>query len=168
MPELCTLRDHLQTNTNTLKSLLNHRTSDNRYSSRKLANFYININCFFRLSLKKKKDYLKYTLYRPRQAKLCLRESQSLAYAVSASTQSDQVLHCSLTESLDIAKCMNGEQRPRWYFAHAQDDLNLRILCIDTLDTAHMIIIRHRRKYYENTLIQIYRKFQLKEMKIFR
>ena len=37
---------------------------------------------------------------------------------------------------------MNGEQRPGWYFAHAQDDPNLRILCMFegtfSLDAAHM------------------------------
>ena len=45
-----------------------------------------------------------------------------------ASAQSDQGLHCPLTESLDTIECMNGEQKPGWYLAHAQDDLNLRIL----------------------------------------
>ena len=29
-----------------------------------------------------------------------------------------------------IIGCMNGEQRSRWYFAHAQDNVNLRILCM--------------------------------------
>ena len=33
-----------------------------------------------------------------------------------------------LTESLDTTECMNGGQRPGWFFAHAQDDLNLPIL----------------------------------------
>ena len=28
----------------------------------------------------------------------------------------------------DTTECMNGEQRPGCYFAHAQDDLNLHIL----------------------------------------
>ena len=31
----------------------------------------------------------------------------------------------SLTESLDTIDCMNGQQMPRWYFAHEQDDLNI-------------------------------------------
>ena len=44
--------------------------------------------------------------------------------------QSDQCLHCPLTESLDSTECVNGEQRPRWYFAQTQDDLNLLILHI--------------------------------------
>ena len=44
-----------------------------------------------------------------------------------ASLQSDLVLRCPLTESLDTTECINGEQRPRSYFAHAQDDLNLCI-----------------------------------------
>ena len=26
----------------------------------------------------------------------------------------------SANESVDTTECMNGEQRPRWYFAHAQ------------------------------------------------
>ena len=30
-----------------------------------------------------------------------------------ASTQSDQVLHCPLTEPLDTMECMNGEQSPQ-------------------------------------------------------
>ena len=47
-----------------------------------------------------------------------------------ADAQSDQGLHCPLTESLDTTECMNGEQRHGWYFAHAQDDLKLRILCM--------------------------------------
>ena len=44
------------------------------------------------------------------------------------SAPSDQGLHCPLTESLDTAECMNGEQRPKWYFTRAPDDLNLRIM----------------------------------------
>ena len=42
-----------------------------------------------------------------------------------ASAQSDQGLHCLLTESLDATECINGEQQPG-YFGHAQDDLNLQ------------------------------------------
>ena len=46
-----------------------------------------------------------------------------------ASAQTDRDLNCSLLEWLNSTECMNGEQRPGgWYFAHAQDDLNLRIL----------------------------------------
>ena len=41
-----------------------------------------------------------------------------------AVAQSDQDLHCPLTESLDTAEYMNGEQSPGCNFAHAQDDLN--------------------------------------------
>ena len=33
-----------------------------------------------------------------------------------------------LTESLDTIECTKGEQRPGWYFAHAQNDLNVDIL----------------------------------------
>ena len=43
--------------------------------------------------------------------------------------QSNQSFHYLQTESLDTTECMNGEQRPGWYFAHAEDDLNL-ILCV--------------------------------------
>ena len=45
-----------------------------------------------------------------------------------ASAQSDLGLRCPLTEPLDTTECMNGEKRPGWYFAHAQYELNLRIL----------------------------------------
>ena len=48
-----------------------------------------------------------------------------------ASPQSDQGLHCLLTELLDTTEYITGEQRPRWYLVHAQDDLilcNLRML----------------------------------------
>ena len=41
-----------------------------------------------------------------------------------ASAQSDLGLYCPLTESLDTTECMNGQQRPGWCFAHAQDDFN--------------------------------------------
>ena len=44
------------------------------------------------------------------------------------SVQSDQVLPCLQTESLNNTECMNEEQRPSQYFVHAQDDLNLCIL----------------------------------------
>ena len=46
----------------------------------------------------------------------------------SVHPQSDQGLQCQITESLDTTECMNGEQRPGWYFTHVQDDLNLCIL----------------------------------------
>ena len=36
-------------------------------------------------------------------------------------------LHCPLTESLDTTVYINDEKKSGWYFAHAQDDLNLRI-----------------------------------------
>ena len=45
-----------------------------------------------------------------------------------ASAQCDQGLHSPLAETFDGTEYMNGEQRPEWYFTHAQDDLNLRIL----------------------------------------
>ena len=46
---------------------------------------------------------------------------------IRTSVQSDQGLHCPLTESLDTTECMNGKQRAGWYFEHGQDDLNLCI-----------------------------------------
>ena len=52
-----------------------------------------------------------------------------------AFAQSDLGLHCLLTKSLDTTECMHGEQRPRWYFAIAQDDLTLSMFkgtfCLD-------------------------------------
>ena len=44
-----------------------------------------------------------------------------------AYAQSDQSIRCPLIESLDTTEYMNEEQWPV-YFAHAQDDRNLRIL----------------------------------------
>ena len=44
-----------------------------------------------------------------------------------ASAQSVQGLYCPITETLDITECVNGEQMLGGFFAHAQDDLNLRI-----------------------------------------
>ena len=59
-----------------------------------------------------------------------------------ASVQSDQGLHCPLTESLDTTECMNGVQSLGKYFAHAQDDLNMSIMRMFEgtllLDTAHL------------------------------
>ena len=44
------------------------------------------------------------------------------------SVQSDQGLLYLLTNSPNTTECMNGEQRPGWYFVNVQDDLNLCIL----------------------------------------
>ena len=41
------------------------------------------------------------------------------------SVQSDQGLHCPLTESLGTIESMNGEQRHRWNFGHVKNDVNL-------------------------------------------
>ena len=64
-----------------------------------------------------------------------------------ADAQSDQGLHCPLAESLDTTECMKGEQRPGWYFAHAQNDLNLRILLMFEgsfwLDAVHKLVHVH-------------------------
>ena len=42
--------------------------------------------------------------------------------------RSDQGLHCTLYELLDTTKERYGEQMPEYYFEHAHNDLNLRIL----------------------------------------
>ena len=72
---------------------------------------------------------------RPRSE--CTYETASIA-----SAQSDQCLHCLLTEPLDITECMTEEQRPGWYFVHAQDDLNLRMFeGTFLLDMAQMVLV---------------------------
>ena len=69
-----------------------------------------------------------------------------------ASTQSDQGPYCPQTESLDTTE----EQRPRWYFAHAQDDL---ILCIFGMfegtfmvDAVHMQIATAKIRLHIHTV----------------
>ena len=46
----------------------------------------------------------------------------------NTSAQSDQGPHCSLTESLDITECMNGDQMPGWGLGQAQDNVHPHIL----------------------------------------
>ena len=41
-----------------------------------------------------------------------------------------RVFPCQLKESVDTTECINGDQRPRKYFAHVQDGLNQQILRI--------------------------------------
>ena len=57
----------------------------------------------------------------------------------------DQDLHCPLTQSLDTTECKNKEKRIGWYFAHAQDDLSLRIFANVwrhfTLEAANLMIL---------------------------
>ena len=64
-----------------------------------------------------------------------------------ASIQSDQGLHCPLTESLDTTECISGEQRSGLYFTHSQDDLNLQILHMFegtySLDAAQLLSFQH-------------------------
>ena len=74
-------------------------------------------------------NYNNYSIYWPRHAETCLRDlcGQRRTRSACASTQTDQGLHCPLIEPLHSTICINGEQRSGWYFAHAQDDLNLRI-----------------------------------------
>ena len=63
------------------------------------------------------------------------------AWISCASVQSAQGLHCLLT---DTTECISREQRIRWYFAQAQDDLNLCILRMSegtvSLDVTHLIL----------------------------
>ena len=86
-------------------------------------------------------------IHGPRHAKTCL-----WAFADNKSpdqqAQSDQGLHCPLTESLDTTECLNGEQRPGQYFAHAQADLNLHILCM--FEGTFLLVADHiKHKEYE-------------------
>ena len=71
-----------------------------------------------------------------------MRTANVLVSQLDASALSDQGLRRPLTESSDITKYMNGEQRPGWYFGHAQDDLKLRILRVFegnfSLNAAHL------------------------------
>ena len=53
---------------------------------------------------------------------------QQMPWSACAFVQSDQDLYCMLSKSVDTTECMNREQMPAWYLAHAQGDLNLRIL----------------------------------------
>ena len=45
-----------------------------------------------------------------------------------ADAQSDQGLHCPITELLDTKECINREKSPDKTFHDAQDDTNLRSL----------------------------------------
>ena len=48
---------------------------------------------------------------------------------VCSDAQSELGLQFPLSESLDTTECIKGKQRLRRYFAHAQNELKLRILC---------------------------------------
>ena len=82
------------------------------------------------------------------------------------SAQSDQGLHCLLTESLDTTE-YEWRARAAWYFTHAQDD-NLRILYISegtySLGAAQILFVitsaqrRHseyQRREFENAVFVI-------------
>ena len=62
--------------------------------------------------------------------------------------QADQGLHCLLTDSYDTTECVNEEQRPGYNFAHAQNDLNLRILHMFkgtvSLDVFQITVLLHQ------------------------
>ena len=74
-----------------------------------------------------------------------------------AFAQSDQDLHCPLTE------CKNGKQKPRWYYAHSQNDLKMRILgmfdCTFSLGSAYMIYRTAKHTYMLKRIC-----FQLKKV----
>ena len=93
--------------------------------------------------------------FKPRHSETCLSGvcGQRRPRSACASAQSDQSLHCPLTEALDTTECMNEEQIPGRYFAHVQEDLNLFILRMFegtfSLDTAHLHTTYVRKKYFE-------------------
>ena len=55
-------------------------------------------------------------LIRQRHAKTCLRAYADSEGPDQPAHPADQGFHCPLTKSLDTIECMNGEQRPGWYF----------------------------------------------------
>ena len=66
-----------------------------------------------------------------------------------AFAQSDKALDCLPIESLGTIECMNGEQRPGLYSAHARNDLNLRMLKgTFLLDVAHMTLYMHFVRFF--------------------
>ena len=50
-----------------------------------------------------------------------------------ADAQPDQGLHCLLTDSLDTAKCMNRDQRPRWDCMQGNWKMSLRAHNVDAM-----------------------------------
>ena len=75
--------------------------------------------------------------------------------------QSDQHLHCPLTEFLDITKCKNLEQRRGREFAHAQKT-GIRTFCACTKAlfrfAAHMLIHLYRDPYVHRKEVRTLRK----------
>ena len=53
------------------------------------------------------------------QATYGLRHAKTWLWAYADSEGPDQGLHCPLTKSLDTPECINEEQMPGWYIAHA-------------------------------------------------
>ena len=62
---------------------------------------------------------------------------QRRSRSACASTQSDQCLHYPLPKSFDAIECINGEERPGWNLTHAQNDVNLCLKALFSLDAAH-------------------------------
>ena len=53
------------------------------------------------------------------------RDKRKYAFGACADSEDpDQGLRCSLPESLDTIECINGEQRPGWDLAHAQENVS--------------------------------------------
>ena len=82
----------------------------------------------------------------PRHAKKCLR-----AYADSEGPDKTARMRSLIRaftvrqKSLDTTGCMNAEQRPGWYFVHAQYDLNMHILRMFKVTSL-------RKRAYSNTM----------------
>ena len=94
------------------------------------------------------------TTYRQCHAKKCLAFlcEQWRPRSAWASMQSDQGLHCLLTESLDTTECMKGEQKPRWYFFMPRMIWICKFCaCWKALfffDAAHMFSWRNKKKIF--------------------
>ena len=83
----------------------------------------------------------------PCYTKTCFRENVD---SEGASAQSDQRLNCPLRKSMNKQECMNREQRPGLYLAHAQGGLNLRILCM-VEDTVSLEEAQNNKERCANT-----------------
>ena len=77
---------------------------------------------------------------------------QQMPRSVCTSAQSDQGLHCPLTESLDTTECINGD------LGHVQDDVNLHILCMPegtfSLDEANTVRLELYNWPYSETCVR--------------
>ena len=80
--------------------------------------------------------------------------------------QSDLGLCCQLPESLYTIECINGERRSGLDLVHAQDDVNLEILCmlkgIFPLGAAQIIYILSLTTMYYLRPCDVYSKLRMK------